>query len=163
MVANSEPLCPATWYPGVVCTQRSPHSHLDCAPLSGSLPLWHFWGSETETHACLSAVSGQSPMLLDARDSGDPWTRGSPAVLPAVLPAICLLTSVHDVIAAPELLAVLADLQGSTVGFSIITSSLVKEHGQPCEPRGETKKKPRSWVLMKKQNEYSQSKFRKRH
>ena len=142
--------------------QPGPQRHMDCSPLRKS-----YYGIAGDQRLKLTRVC-----LLSLANLPCCWTpgtvgiRGSEGAQQSCLLSRqrpVLLTSVHDVIAAPELLAVLADLQGSTVGFSIITSSLVKEHGQPCEPRGETKKKTRSWVLMKKQNEYTQSKFRKRH
>lgn len=147
MVANSEPLCPATWYPGVVCTQHSPHSHLGCTPLRGPSHCGISGDQRLKLkHVCLLSLAGL-PCCWTPGDSGDPWTRGNPAVLPVLLPAVCsldLYTRCHGCTSA---FAVLADLQRSTVAFSIITSSLVKERGRPCEPRGETKKKPRSWFL----------------
>lgn len=45
--------------------------------------------------------------------------------------------------APPGLFAFLADARGSTVAFSIVTFVLVKKSGQPHEPRGEIRKRPR--------------------
>lgn len=58
--------------------------------------------------------------------------------------ALCLASSAVLLIpvkvteAEPGLFILLADPQGSTVVFSIVTFGLLKESGQPCEPRGKT-------------------------
>lgn len=59
----------------------------------------------------------------------------SPEVLPSGLPS-------DTVVAATGLSALHANLQGSTVAFSIVTFRAVKESGQSWEPRCETGKTP---------------------
>lgn len=75
---NSKQLCPASRYPGVLCTQYGPQVNGDCAPLE-EIILWHHWESETKTHACLPTASGWPCRGTHQTlgNSGDLWTRGS--------------------------------------------------------------------------------------
>ena len=52
-------------------------------------------------------------------------------------------TPVQGIAAAPGRLALLVHLQGSTVASSTVASGLVKVRGQPREPKGETRERPR--------------------
>lgn len=139
---NSEQLCSTTQQSGVVCTQHSSQSNLDCDPLRES--YWVIIGDQRSKLMGICPVHCPwlvFPQCQTTRESEDLWTKGNCGHFAHCLTSsIALLIQVQKAVATTPMLA---NLQGSTVTFFIVTFGLVKESGQPREPRGETRTRTR--------------------